>query len=32
LLLDVLDGTLAGDPDVVVPIRLVVRGTTGSPR
>ena len=31
LLLDLLDGTLGGDVDVVVPTRLVVRGSTGSP-
>jgi DNA-binding LacI/PurR family transcriptional regulator len=31
LLLELLDGTLAGDLDVVVPTRLVVRGTTAAP-
>ena len=31
LLLDLLDGTLEGDVDVVVPTRLVVRGSTGAP-
>ena len=31
LLLDLLDGTLDGDIDVVVPTRLVVRGSTGAP-
>ena len=31
LLLDLLDGTLEGDVDVIVPTRLVVRGSTGAP-
>jgi hypothetical protein len=31
LLLDLLDGTLEGDVDVIVPTRLVVRGGTGAP-
>jgi LacI family transcriptional regulator, repressor for deo operon, udp, cdd, tsx, nupC, and nupG len=31
LLLDLLDGMLEGDVDVVVPTRLVVRASTGSP-
>jgi hypothetical protein len=30
-LLDLLDGTLEGDVDVIVPTRLVVRGGTGAP-
>ncbi len=31
LLLELLDGTLTGDADVVVPTRLVVRGSTAAP-
>jgi len=31
LLLELLDGTLAGDVDQVMPTRLVVRGTTAAP-
>jgi len=31
LLLELLDGTLAGDVDLVMPTRLVVRGTTAAP-
>ncbi len=31
LLLDLLDGTLEGDADIVVPTRLIVRGSTGAP-
>jgi DNA-binding LacI/PurR family transcriptional regulator len=31
MLLELLDGTLTGDTDVVVPTRLIVRGTTAAP-
>jgi DNA-binding LacI/PurR family transcriptional regulator len=32
MLLELLDGTLTGDMDVVVPTRLIVRGTTAAPK
>jgi DNA-binding LacI/PurR family transcriptional regulator len=31
LLVELLEGTLDGDVDIVVPTQLVVRGSTGAP-